>query len=78
MWACGVVIRSRSDYRMDDILTIHRRDGETVRGAFVKRTKQYLHIRQYSIEAGGELRAMRGDRLLIPHEIVALVEVVRP
>lgn len=66
----------RGDYRVGDILTVHRKDGDTARGSFQRRSKRYLHVESYSIEAAGELRAMKGDRLLIPVDTIALIEVV--
>lgn len=68
----------RRDYRRGDLLTVHDRDGATVKGAFVRRTRRYLHLERYAVEAGGELVAMKGDRLLVPRANEKLVEVVNP
>lgn len=66
----------RRDYRRGDLLTIHGTDGASVQGAYLRGTRRYLQVEKYAIEAGGELRSMKGDRLLVPRSSIRLVEVV--
>jgi len=63
------------DYRRGDDLTIHLVDNTTVRGLFLRRSRLFVHVDEYSIEAAGELRRMKGERLLVPRALVKLVEV---
>lgn len=68
----------RRDYRRGDLITVHKKDGSTVRGTYVRRTRRYMHLERYAIEAGGELVQMKGDRLLVPLVNEEITEVVKP
>lgn len=63
------------EFRRGDDLTVHLKDGTSVRGAFLRRTRNYLQLDEYSIEAAGGLHRMLGVRLLVPRGDVKLVEV---
>lgn len=58
----------RREFNKGDIVRVHTKDepARTRVGAFVRRTRRYLVVSNYSIELGGELHRMTGDELLIP------------
>lgn len=70
----------RREFRPGDILHVHTKDepARTRAGRFVRRTRRYLVVSAYSIEAGGELHRMTGDELMIPHANIDCVERVAP
>lgn len=67
------------EFRKGDHVTVHRvDDGASRVGVFVRQTRRYVVLSQYSIEAGGNLHRMKGDELLIPRDRIDMLERSRP
>ena len=67
--------RRSSPYRTGDKLTIHTKGGQSVQGAFLRRTRREWVLTKHSIEMDGVYVESSYDRLCVPVECVALVEV---
>jgi hypothetical protein len=68
-------VKAFREFRRGDDLTVHLKDGTSVRGSFVRVSRSYVQLEEYSIEAGGQMLRMKGVRLLVPRGEVKLVEV---
>ena len=69
----------RREFRKGDHVTVHRvDDGASRVGVFVRQTRRYVVLSEYSIDVGGTLHRMTGDELLIPRDRIDLIERSRP
>jgi hypothetical protein len=74
-WACSAVKVFARSYTPGSVLAIHLQSGSSVRGAFVRRTRRHWVLTRHAVEADGVFVESAMDRLLVPVENVALVEV---
>lgn len=63
------------EFRRGDVVTVHLKGGSTSAGVFVRWGRHFLVLSAGKIEAGGALRELKSERLLIPHGEIAQVEV---
>ena len=67
--------RRKRPYSPDDVLTLHTRGGQSVQGAFVRRTRFEWVLKQHRVEVDGVYIESSTDRVCVPIANVAFVEV---
>lgn len=66
---------SKRAYKHGDLLTIHLKSGESVKGSFLRETRKHWVLTRHAVSVDGVFVEAGSDRLLVPVVNVAMVEV---
>lgn len=68
------VNRFRREPRPGINVTIHLSDGGSVQGRVERTTRSYIYLVEHRIEVDGTMHEMRTERLMVPIQLVRLIE----